>query len=59
MILTNVEAMFLIHLLSYADEELFVYSSNFLTKHGVKLEDTNVFIHNLMTKIQNNGGDEV
>lgn len=50
--LTDIEAKYLIHLLSYAEEELFIYSSNFLTKYGIAIEDVYDFIKDLKNKIK-------
>lgn len=50
--LTYPEMSYLIHLLEYADEELYVYSANYLGRFGIKLEEVNEFINNLKGKIQ-------
>lgn len=55
-ILTEIEEKYLIHLLEYADEELYVYSANYLGRFGIKLEEVTDFINDLKTKIQK--GDE-
>lgn len=54
--LTYPEMSYLIHLLEYADEELYVYSSNYLGRFGIKLEEVADFINKLKIKIQK--GDE-
>lgn len=54
--LTNIEVCYLKHLLEYADEELYVYSANYLGRFGIKLEEVADFINKLKIKIQK--GDE-
>lgn len=54
--LTYTEMSYLRHLLEYADEELYVYSANYLGRFGIKLEEVADFINELKTKIQK--GDE-
>lgn len=49
---TKEERKYLIHLLSYAEEELFIYSCNFLTKYGIAMEDVYDFIKDLKKKIE-------
>lgn len=50
--LTHPEMLYLVHLLEYADEELYVYSANYLGRFGIKLEEVAEFIDKLKTKIQ-------
>lgn len=49
--LSEVERGYLSHLLKYASEELFVYSSKFLENHNINLEDVDQFILDLNKKI--------
>lgn len=49
--LNEIERGYLSHLLNYASEELFVYSSKFLGNHNVNLEDVDQFIQDLNKKI--------
>lgn len=49
---TKEERKYLIHLLSYAEEELFIYSCNFLTKYGITMEGVYDFIKDLKKKIE-------
>lgn len=50
--LTETEIAYLIHLLKYANEELFVYSAVFLGKeHGIGYEEVKPFIQNLESKL--------
>lgn len=53
-LLTEVELKYLIHLLKYAKEELFIYSTIFLKPFGVEIEETDDFIENLIRRLNVN-----
>lgn len=49
---TEIELKYLVYLLKYAEEELYVYSANFLDLWDVKLEDVDTFISDLRRKLR-------